>query len=148
MKHLLISLVLSAVAVTAAFPCEFTYTMIDAQGNKSEIDPLKPVILNSEAAYTLVISYWEDHRNCRVAPEETLLLLDGARWRVLRETQPLVLSAAPFWEQTASRTHEGTVHFTTQTAGSWVLEVMRICDREGYAEQIVILVAAAHAHTD
>ncbi len=147
MKHLLAAVILAS-AVTTAFPCEFTFAMIDSQGVHREIDPLKPVILESGDSYTLVMSYWEDHRNCRILPEETRLLLDGARWRVLRDTQPLILAADPSWEQTDTRTHEGMVHFTARSTGSWVLEVVRICDRAGFVEEIVILVTSSHAQKE
>lgn len=145
MKHLLIAVILSFAAAIAVYPCEFTYSLIDSHGVQRDIDPAKPVILEAGDSYTLVLTYWEDHRNCRVAPEDTRLLLDGARWRVLRETQSLILSGDPSWELTDPRTHEGMVYFTAQSTGSSVLEVVRICDRGGFVEEIVILVTSSHA---
>lgn len=90
------------------------------------------MVLQAGAQYTLEMVYVENHRNCTVSPDETLYLLDGSRWRVARDTQPLVLAALPEWTAPARRTHAGTFPFAAQTPGVWALEVVRVCDRGGY----------------
>lgn len=135
----LIILLISAAALLPA--CEFTYTLTDESGSSREITTCSPVHLTSGMQYTLTLSYWEDHRGCPLGPEGTLFLLDGARWRVLRDTQPLMLLDQAVWDDTTSRTKTGSLSFTAQHSGSWILEVLRICTREGYQGELVFLVS-------
>lgn len=112
--------------------CNYTFTLIDSQGTTQGVQEGVPVSVTQDETYTLNIRYVENHRNCTVTPEETIFLLDGSRWRVQRDTQPLLLTAAPEWSQPAQRTHEADFIFQPQTAGPWNLEIVRVCDRGGY----------------
>jgi len=133
-------ILLAAAAVAGA--CELHFYLIDAEGVERPLSAdggssADPVHLELGQQYILRIVYLEDHRNCEVRPEDTLLLLDGARWRVGRETQPLVLAAPVTWSQPRTRTHEGEVRFTAAAAGTWTLEFIRECDRGGYHGQLL-----------
>ncbi len=140
MRTLIISIILlTSAAIISA--CEFTYTLTDSQDRSREISVDSPVMVTRGESYTLSLSYWEDHRSCKLGPEGTMFLLDGARWRVQRDTQPLILLSDVSWDGSSSRTKTGTVRFTANTAGSWILEVLRICDREGYQGELVFLVS-------
>lgn len=130
------AVVFAAVLVHPAFACIPDFTLIDSDGHETILDIENPVELDAGRDYTLRIEYWEDHRNCSAKPEETMFLLDGARWRVGRETQPLVLSAAPEWTRPAARTNVGELRFTAVNPGEWILEIIRVCDRGGYSGQI------------
>ena len=65
-----------------------------------------PIPFQLGEEYPLRMVYREDHRNCAVRPEDTVLLLEGARWRVARHTQPLILGAPVRWTQPRARTNE------------------------------------------
>ncbi len=127
------ALLLLLVAGAPAAACEFVYTLIGPDGEERSIETSNTTTLREGAAYTLRMAYREDHRNCNIGPEDTLYLLDGARWRLERETQPLVLTTEPAWNQPSSRSHVGELQFTAATAGEWSLELIRTCHRDGYA---------------
>ncbi|MBN1834776.1 MAG: hypothetical protein JW820_02935 [Spirochaetales bacterium] len=135
---------LAAAAVAGA--CELHFSLVDSAGierpvsaaNGSSGDSI-PLELGEE--YTLQMVYREDHRNCTVEPEDTVLLLEGARWRPARDTQPLILAAPVTWTQPQSRTNQAEVRFVAAAAGSWTLEIIRECDRGGYHGELVFAVA-------
>ena len=124
--------VLFTISAATAAACNYTYTVIDAEGREVRISEGERATLTQGESYILRMEYHENHRNCRVSPEETLYLLDGARWRLDRETQPLLLTGMPEWIQPAPRTHRGEFAFTASAAGDWLFEVVRVCDRGGY----------------
>lgn len=139
MRMLLTMVMLTAAAVLPA--CEFTYILTNSSGTQREVSTDAPIVLHQGETYTLSLSYWEDHRSCPLGPEGTLFLLDGARWRVQRETQPLILLDQPLWDDSSSRTKTGKLSFTAHHTGSWILEVLRICTREGYQGELIFLVS-------
>ena len=134
---LLITVMLLATTIPV-LACNYTYTVIDSVGRETPVTEGNSAILIRGETYTLRMEYHENHRNCNVSPEETLYLVDGARWRLDRETQPLILRAMPDWEQPASRTHRGEFTFTASQEGSWQVEVVRVCDRGGYHGEFVL----------
>ena len=130
------AVILAAVVGQPAFACIPDFTLIDSEGRETVLDIGNLIELDSGQEYVLRIEYWEDHRNCSAKPEETLFILDGARWRVERETQPLILSANPEWTRPESRTNLGELRFIAASPGKWVLEIIRVCDRGGYAGRL------------
>ncbi len=120
------------VAATPAMACNYTYTVIDPTGRETVVSEGNSLTLVQGETYVLRMEYWENHRNCTVTPEDTLYLVDGARWRPDRDTQPLILRETAEWEQTASRTHRGEFTFDAAREGAWSVEVVRVCDRGGY----------------
>jgi hypothetical protein len=127
-----IILVLLLVSAAAATACNYTYTVIDTEGREVQITEGERTTLTHGESYVLRMEYHENHRNCTVSPDETLYLVDGARWRLDRATQPLVLTGTPEWIQPTSRTHRGEFTFTAAAIGEWMFEVVRVCDRGGY----------------
>ncbi|SIQ19468.1 hypothetical protein SAMN05920897_10532 [Alkalispirochaeta americana] len=119
-------------SLNSAFGCDYLYTIMDQAGTERVLREGETALLRANETYTLRMEYRENHRNCSVTPEQTLYLLEGARWRVARESQPLVLVAPPQWEQPASRSHRGDFTFLASQDGYWTLEVIRSCDRGGY----------------
>ena len=148
MKHIIITVLavfFSAAAIAGA--CELQFYLIDPAGIQRPVSAGTgssggPIRLELGGEYTLKMTYREDHRNCTVPPGDTLLFLDGSRWRVARETQPLVLAAPVAWTQPQARTHEAEVHFTAAAAGSWTLEIIRECSRGGYRGELLFEVTA------
>ena len=132
---------LAALTASSAWACELRYTLIDAAGNARAIAAGPPVELAQGAKYALRVEYYEDHRNCDVKPESTVFLLEGARWRPARETQPLVLEAAIAWTRPRTRTNVGEARFTAAAAGTWTLEILRECSRGGYRGELVFAVS-------
>lgn len=122
--------VLASTASAAA--CDYVYTVIDSRGMELRIREGEQTTLIQGERYILRMEYRENHRNCNVSPEETLYLVNGARWIDNGDTQPLVLTAMPEWEQPASRTHRGDFTFTAARVGEWLVEVVRECNRGGY----------------
>ncbi len=135
-KRIVTFLVLLLAGSIATFACNYTYTVIDAAGNAQRISEGETAILQQGGEYTLQMVYVENHRNCTVSPDQTLYLLDGSRWRVARDTQPLILTSPPDWEEPRSRTHSGEFPFVANVSGTWTLEVVRVCDRGGYTGEI------------
>jgi len=146
MKRLVLIGVLLLVAITVAWTCELTYTMTDSTGKSSPVVPGKPIYLEPDATYSLAISFYEDHRNCPVAPSATLFLLDGARWNPARDTQSLLLTAPITWKESTARLNETTATFTTGDPGTYTLEIIRECPtKAGYSAQLVFVVAPPQA---
>ena len=127
-------------SVATLFACEFNYTLVDASGRSMQVTPSQPMVLKLGESYSFEISFYEDHRNCVVPPSDTLFMLDGARWRPLRDSQGLVLSGAMEWKEHSSRLNTGVTSFTALLPGTYSLEVMRVCDRGGYTAELIFAV--------
>ena len=131
----------TAIALVEAAACTMEYTIIPVGGEEMSIQPGSPIALTLGQDYILRMEYYEDHRNCTAKPEETLLLLDGSRWREDRDSQPLVLTASPVWTKPKNRTNVGELEFTATTLGSFQLEIIRECTRDGYQGELVFVVS-------
>ncbi len=124
----------------AAFTCDFDYTIIDPAGEEQAVRPGKPFPVTTDNVYTLTFSYYENHRNCLVAPEETQFEIDGSPWTLNNKAQPLMLTSLPQWEAVSGREHAGELIFVPGEAGTWELDVLRICTKGGYAGTLVFAV--------
>ncbi len=130
----------------AAHACIFTYTLVGPGGETELAGSAVPPALPSAATpvvqvgkvYRIEITMRENHANCRIDPQDTLFLLEEGRWRVLRETQPLVLLAEIEWEQVANRRYTTAIDFRPAEPGLWRIDVIRECDRGGYHEVLLI----------
>ncbi len=142
MKRSIIVIALATVfALIEATACTMEYTIIPAGGEEVSVEPGSPFTLAQGQDYILRMEYYEDHRNCTAKPEETLLLLDGSRWREDKAGQPLVLSSSPVWTKPKSRTNVGEFEFTAVAPGSFCLEIIRECTRDGYQGELVFVVS-------
>jgi len=74
-----------------------------------------------------VVHFKEDHNNCKVAPEETLFLLDEEKWKSSKDYLPLQLAGSINWTDINSRTHETELTFKAVKIGDRELEVFREC---------------------
>lgn len=143
MKRVIITaLTVLFASAAVAGACELQFSLFDAAGTERAVaaGTGSPINLEVGLEYTLRMAYREDHRSCTVQPEDTLLLLDGARWREARDTQPLVLAAPVVWTQPRARTHEAEIGFTAAAAGNWTLEIIRECSRGGYYGELLFVV--------
>ena len=125
-----------------AFACEMTFVLTDSSANSRTIIPGKTVILKRGETYSLVIRFKEDHNNCKVAPEETLFLLDEEKWKSSKDYLSLQLAGSINWVDTDSRTHETELTFIAVNTGEWELEVIRECSKkDGYDEYLLFSVS-------
>ena len=146
MKRIILIGVFLLIAMAAAWTCELTYTITNPLGKTTSVAPGKPIYLEPNASYSLAVSFYEDHRNCPVAPSATLFLLDGARWNPARDTQPLLLSAPITWKETNSRLNETVATFTTSEPGTYTLEILRECPtKAGYSAKLMFVVLPPQA---
>jgi hypothetical protein len=150
-NKLVVLAVALAVLLTAApnlHACEFDLALnrVNDQSDLMGGEGARPVSLESHASlhtgytYDLTITYREDHRNCRVPPEDTVFLLQDARWRTGRETQGLVLLADIVWSTVDTGRHAATLRFRVVEPGEYRLQIIRVCPRSGggYDETFVI----------
>jgi hypothetical protein len=143
MKRIILTGVFMVIlSLTALFACEIDYSIIDQSGTSISATPSQTITLKQGETYTFQMTFYEDHRNCRVPPEDTLFLLDGARWRPQRETQGLVLGGAVEWMENSSRLNTGLTTFTALQPGTYSLEVIRVCDRGGYTAELIFEVSS------
>ena len=125
-----------------AFACEMTFMLSDSSGNSRTVIPGKKIVLKRGETYSLVIRFKEDHNNCKVAPEETLFLLDEEKWRSSKDYLPLKLEGSINWTDINSRIHETELTFKAAKSGDWELEVIRECKKkEGYDEYLLFSVS-------
>jgi len=139
-KKLTVLLILALAGATAAFACEIRFSLIGEDGKERVVEPGETVVLQQGSVYRLVLQYYEDHRSCQVRPEDTLFFLDGSRWRVGRDTAPLILNAPIVWVSPASRTQRTEIEFVANLRGSTILEIVRECPKGGFKGAITFTV--------
>ena len=122
------------------FACEFDYQVTDRNGNTMQLTSSQPLVLTQGESYTFHIAFYEDHRNCAVPPSDTLFMINGARWRPGRDAQGLVLDSAFVWKEESSRLNSGVATFSATVSGTYTLEVIRVCDRGGFTDDLTIIV--------
>ncbi|PKL26807.1 MAG: hypothetical protein CVV46_14725 [Spirochaetae bacterium HGW-Spirochaetae-2] len=136
-RMLILGACMMMLSTASLFACEFNYTLVDQSGNTMQVTPSKPMVLKQGESYSFEISFYEDHRNCVVPPSDTLFMIDGARWRPLRDSQGLVLGGTMEWKENSSRLNTGFTSFTALLPGTYSLEVMRVCDKGGYTAELI-----------
>ncbi len=138
-KGILIAAFLFSTA--SVFACEFTFTLINGEGSSQNLRPGSDIYLNNGETYTLEINLTEDHRNCRLEPEDTDFLLEEEKWKTTKDYLPLQLLNKISWSTQDSRHHMVEINFQAATTGTSELEVLRDCDKkEGYDEFIRFVV--------
>ncbi len=136
------------VAGVAAFACEMNFTL---EGQSSSINVLEGQSLNvlpgskvnlvEGQSYKLMVEFNEDHRNCKIPASDTLFLLNGEKWRVNKETQPLILKNALQWEEVSKTKNVLIIEFTASVIGEQKLQIIRECSKGGYDETITFVVS-------
>ncbi len=142
-KALAIALSLSAfflLGASGAAACELSFKLIDETGVSRRILPGATVALDKFATYTLRIEFVEDHRNCLYEPEDTLFLLDDAKWRPQKDEQGLVLSAPIVWKVKTRTLNTSDIVFSAAASGTYDLRIIRECSKGGYDESIIFSV--------
>jgi len=117
---------------TSASACQITYTLIDAGGKAQEFTSGNTISLVKGETYTLRIDFDEDHRNCKVPPDQTVFFLNDRSWEYGKTNLPLQLLEPAKWQIVSSRSNIGTLQFKAVQSGSFVLEILRDCTKEGY----------------
>jgi hypothetical protein len=124
-------------STASSFACEFSFTLINEDGSSRTIRPGTNIELELDNTYTMEIALTEDHRNCRLVPEDTDFLLEEEKWKTSKDYLPLQLVDKISWSSQDSRHHTAEISFQAVTAGKSELEVLRDCDKkEGYDEFI------------
>lgn len=121
----------------AAHACIFTYVLVGPDG-QHEIRSGATATVQAGELYRIEIAMRENHSNCDLEAGDTMFLLEEGRWRVGRETQPLVLKSAIVWERTGSRSYTTAIEFLAAEIGTWTIDVIRECHRGGSHEWITI----------
>ncbi len=120
-----------------AYACIFTYVLVGPV-EETEVRTGTTTTVSAGEVYRIEIAMRENHNNCDLQAEDTLFLLEEARWRVGRETQPLVLMSDIVWERTGARSYTSAIEFRAAQAGTWTIDVIRECHRGGCHEWITI----------
>ena len=141
MKYRLIMLIsLLALVATGAFACEFSFTLVDADGEEQKLKPQTDIHLDVGEIYILKVDLTEDHRRCLLSPEDTEFLLDEEKWKTSKEYLSLRLIDEIIWKDVASREHIAEIKFRATTSGTSELEILRVCTRGGY-DDVLLFVA-------
>ncbi len=120
--------------------CEMEFRITGPTMEDMRILPGSTLALEKGASYFLQVIFSEDHRNCKIPPDETLFMLDKQKWRVDKTEQGIVLQSPIVWNTEAKRTNEATISFVASQAGQRVLNICRICSKGGYDEDIIFSV--------
>jgi len=122
-------------STVSVFACEFTFSLITEEGSSRALRPGTDIYLNQGETYTLEINLTEDHRNCRLEPDDTDFLLEEEKWKTTKDYLPLQLINGISWSTQDSRHHMVEISFKAAAIGTSELEVLRDCDKkEGYDE--------------
>ena len=136
-----ILIVIFLLSTASVFACEFTFTLTNADGSSRNLRPGTDINLELNKTYTLKIALTEDHRNCKLSPEDTDFLLNEEKWKTTKDHLPLQLLDKISWSSQDSRHHTVEFSFHTTVAETCELEVLRDCDKkEGYDEFIQFVV--------
>jgi len=122
------------------FACEMEFRLSGPTMTDMRILPGSTIALEKGSSYTLQVLFTEDHRTCKIPPEDTLFMLDKQKWRVDKTEQAVVLQRAIVWQTNAKRTNETTIFFVAALEGQRVLNIIRICTKGGYDENIIFSV--------
>ena len=134
-------IVIFLLSTASVFACEFTFTLTNADGSSRNLRPGTDINLELNKTYTLKIALTEDHRNCKLSPEDTDFLLNEEKWKTTKDHLPLQLLDKISWSSQDSRHHTVEFSFHTTVAETCELEVLRDCDKkEGYDEFIQFVV--------
>ncbi len=120
--------------------CEMEFRLSGPSLTDMRILPGSTIALEKEGYYTLQVIFTEDHRACKIPPEDTLFMLDKQKWRVDKSEQGVVLQSPIVWSTTSKTTNETTLSFVASQAGLRTLNIIRTCPKGGYDEEIIFSV--------
>jgi hypothetical protein len=122
------------------FACEMEFRLSGSAMTDMRVLAGSTIALEKGGSYTLQVIFNEDHRNCKIPPEDTLFMLDKQKWRVDKSEQGVVLQSPIVWRTTTKTTNETTLSFVASQEGQKVLNIIRICSKGGYDEEIIFSV--------
>lgn len=135
MKHWRVMLITAFIfSAAGAYTCEFSYTLTQADGSSQSLRPGTDIHLDQGETYTLIVSFTEDHGNCKLTPEDTDFLLDEEKWKASKDYLTLKLIDIIVWNDLDSRHHTTEISFCAAVTGKCELEIIRDCDKGGYDE--------------
>ncbi len=126
-------------AASAAHACIFTYTLVGPDGNV-RVEPDAPVAITAGLTYRIDVTMREDHGACSLEADDTIILLNEGRWRVNRDTQPLVLLSEIVWERVGPTRYTTSFEFDARESGDWRIDLIRECTRGGRHETLYLQV--------
>ena len=135
----IIGLLLLALALPL-FACEMEFRLSGPAMTDMRILPGSTIALQEGSSYTLQVIFTEDHRGCKIPPEDTLFMLDKQKWRVDKSEQGVVLQRAIVWQASAKRANETNLFFVASEQGQRILNIVRTCTKGGYDEEIIFSV--------
>jgi hypothetical protein len=140
MKRTFMVIIIFCMVVTAVCACDIEYTVKTVEGEMVKSVKGSPVELLNGEEYILEVEYTEDHRNCRVKPEETMFLVNGIPWQPDKASISLVLKESITWTQPSNRVNKSEIHFTATSSGTATLEIIRECTKGGDKETLVFTI--------
>lgn len=126
-------------AASVAHACIFTYTLVTPDASV-RVEPDQPVSIVAGQTYRIDVTMRENHGACSLEAEDTMVLLNEARWRVNRETQPLVLLSQIVWERVGPTRYTTAFEFQAREPGDWRIDLIRECTRGGRHETLYLQV--------
>ena len=138
-RYVLIGMLLLSLALPL-FACEMEFRISGPSMTDMRILPGSTIALEEGGTYSLQVIFSEDHRNCKISPEDTLFMLDKQKWRVDKTEQGVVLQSPIVWKTTNKTTNETTISFIALQEGERILNICRICPKGGYDEDIIFSV--------
>ncbi|MFQ3621469.1 MAG: hypothetical protein SNJ78_11070, partial [Spirochaetales bacterium] len=123
-----------------ASACQISYTLVDSRGNAQPIVPGKTIQITKGETYSIRLDFDEDHRNCKLPPDQTEFLLNDRLWEFGKTNLPLELLSPVQWQVLSSRSNLGIIEFKAVQSGTFRLEVIRDCSKEGYEQELRIQV--------
>ena len=138
MKTIVLVMVFVPLAAITGFGCDMDYSILGPDGITRAISPERPVRLEAETAYELVVLFTEEHRNCTLPAEDTIFRLNGIDWEQSAPGAGLSLSSEIRWLEDGARSYIARIQFTSAATGNFELEVIRDCNKkEGYDETLL-----------
>ena len=126
-------------AASVAHACIFTYTLVGPDGSV-RVEPDDPVAITAGLTYRIDVTMRENHGACSLEAEDTMILLNEGRWRVNRDTQPLVLLSEIVWERVGPTRYTTSFEFEARESGDWRIDLIRECTRGGRHETLYLQV--------
>jgi len=127
----------------SAFACDIRLELKDDSGSITSISPDKPVIIQRDQVYTLIVTFRPDHGNCLVPAGDTIFLADEEKWKTNKDYLPLQLLNSISWQEVSRGVYQTEIKFKAAKSGSWELEIIRECTKGGYDEFYVFKIQSS-----
>ena len=119
------------------FACDIRLELADNTGSVSYISPDEPVVIRNNQVYVLTVTFRPDHGKCLVPAGDTIFLVNEEKWKENKDYLPLYLLNSISWQEISSGVYQTIIEFKANKTGSWELEIIRECTKEGYDEYFI-----------